>query len=156
MSNTPQRDLFELVLDGQTDIIIRRSFGSAPDKVWHALTDADLIPHWMALRDPMIACQIDLRSGGSFRYDWAAFAFWGSILAVDAPHHMTHIEYFSADATYCVTVTTDLLPDATGGTMMKMVKHYPTNVERAAAIENDMTDGLADVFAMLDVISAPK
>ena len=72
----------QLVLDGETDIIIRRDFTHPPARVWRALTEPALIQQWLG---EMKRCEMDLRPGGAFHYEWEEFSFSGPILAVDAP-----------------------------------------------------------------------
>ena len=142
----------QLVLDGETDIIVRRDFTHPPARVWRALTEPDLIRQWMGSPDTMTRCEVDLRPGGSFHYEWPEFSFSGPILAVDAPHHMVHVEHFSGDASYHVEITTDLVARGTG-TRMSMVMRYANAEARAAAIEMGFTDGLDEVFGRLAALT---
>lgn len=144
----------QLALDGDTDVIIRRSFAHPPARVWRALTDPALIPQWMSSHDTMMRCQIDLRPGGSFRYDWEKFHFAGPILAVDAPHHLTQIEYFNGDTVTGSTTSIDLQAQGTG-TRLTMVKRFASADARAQAIDIGMTDGFDEVFDRLDGLAIP-
>lgn len=141
----------QLGLDGETDIILRRDFSHPPAKVWRALTEPALVLQWMASRNAMIRCEIDLRPGGSFHYEWDDFFFSGPILAVDAPHHMTHVEYFNGDKALEQKVITDLAPCGTG-TRMTMVMRYANAEARAAAIATGMADGMEEVYARLEAL----
>lgn len=148
----------QVAQDGDTDIVLRRNFSHPPARVWRAMTDPALIPGWMASKDTMTRCEMDLRAGGSFRYEWGgaanhAFYFSGPILAVDAPHHMTHVEYFNGDMASGTTITTDLVAVGTG-TRMTMVMRYASAEARAAAIEMGMTHGLDDVYDRLETLLA--
>ncbi|MBZ0261607.1 MAG: SRPBCC domain-containing protein [Hyphomicrobiales bacterium] len=138
----------QLVLDGETDIIIRRDFTHPPARVWRALTEPALIQQWLG---GMKRCEMDPRPGGSFHYEWDEFFFSGPILAVDAPHHMTHVEHFSGDASCQVEITTDLAARGTG-TRMAMVMRYANAEARAAAIANGFTDSLDEVYGRLDAL----
>jgi uncharacterized protein YndB with AHSA1/START domain len=138
----------QLVLDGESDIIIRRDFTHPPARVWRALTEPALIQQWLGA---MKRCEMDARPGGAFRYEWEEFFFSGAILAVDAPRQMTHIEHFSGDASYHVEITTDLAARGTG-TRMTMVMRYANAEARAAAIANGFTDGLDEVYGRLDAL----
>ena len=138
----------QLVLDGETDIIIRRDFTHPPARVWRALTEPALIQQWLGA---MKRCEMDLRPGGSFHYEWEEFSFSGPILAVDAPHHMTHVEHFSGDASYHVEITTDLAARG-AGTRMTMVMRYANVEARAAAIANGFTDSLDAVYGKLEAL----
>jgi uncharacterized protein YndB with AHSA1/START domain len=147
----------QTVLDGDTDIIIRRDFAHPPAKVWRALTEPELIRHWMAIDGfPMTQCKIDARAGGSFHYEWAgpdgsSFFFSGPIMTVDAPHHMTHVEHFNGDAAMAARITTDLVANGVG-TRMTMVMRYDSAKARADAIATGMTDGMDQVYAKLDAL----
>lgn len=138
----------QLVLDGETDIIVRRDFTHAPARVWRALTEPALIQQWMGA---MKRCEMDLRPGGSFHYEWEEFFFSGPILAVDAPDHMVHVEYFNGDTSSGQEITTDLVARGTG-TRMTMVMRYANTEARAAAIAIGMTDGLDEVYGKLEAL----
>lgn len=142
----------ELVLDGETDVIVRRDFSHPPAVVWRALTEPDLIRKWMSSQDEMTRCEMDLRPGGSFRYEWPEFFFSGPILEVDAPHRMVHVEHFNGDPTSGPTITTDLVALGTG-TRMTMVMRYANAEARAAAIEAGFTDGMDEVFGRLEALA---
>ncbi|CAN7701121.1 SRPBCC domain-containing protein [Rhizobium sp. LjRoot254] len=150
MSMTPDLTKLQTVLDGETDIIVRRDFSHPPAHVWRALTEPALIRKWMA-QDDLKRCEMDLRPGGSFRYEWESFYFSGPILEVDTPHHMVHVEYFNGDTTSGATIITDLVARGTG-TRMTQVMRYANAEARAAAIEIGMTDGLDEVYEKLEVL----
>jgi uncharacterized protein YndB with AHSA1/START domain len=147
----------QTVLDGDTDIILRRDFSHPPSKVWRALTEPALIRQWMAVGNfPMTRCEIDPRAGGSFHYEWAgpdgnSFFFSGPVVTVDPPHHMTHVEYFNGDPGMAARITTDLVANGTG-TRMTMVMRYDSAEARAAAIATGMTDGMEEVYGKLDAL----
>ena len=138
----------QLVLDGETDIIIRRDFTHPPARVWRALTEPALIQQWLGR---MKRCEMDPRPAGAFHFEWEEFFFSGPILAVDAPHHMTHVEHFSGDASYHVEIMTDLAARGTG-TRMTMVMRYANHEARAAALANGFTDSLDEVYGKLEAL----
>jgi uncharacterized protein YndB with AHSA1/START domain len=148
MNMSPDMSKLQLVLDGETDIIIRRDFSHPPARVWRALTEPALIQQWLGA---MKRCEMDPRPGGTFHYEWEEFFFSGPILAVDAPHHMTHVEHFSGDASYQVEITTDLAARG-AGTRMTMVMRYANPEARAAAIANGFTDSLDEVYGKLEAL----
>jgi uncharacterized protein YndB with AHSA1/START domain len=151
MNMTLDLTKLHLALVGETDITIRRDFTHPPARVWRALTEPALIPQWLG---GMKRCEMDARPGGAFRYEWDEFFFSGHILAVDAPHHMTHVEHFSGDAFYQVEITTDLAVRGKG-TRMTTVMRYANAESRTAAIANGFTDGLEDVYGKLEALLIP-
>lgn len=138
----------QMVLDGETDIVIRRDFSHPPARVWRALTEPALIRLWMGSGD-MTRCEMDARPGGSFHYAWEAFFFSGPVLAVEAPHHMTHVEHFNGDTASGATIITDLAARGTG-TRMTQVMRYADREARAAAVAAGFTDGMDDVYGRLE------
>lgn len=147
----------QMVLDGETDIIIRRDFSHPPARVWRGWTEPDLFRQWLSSADnPMTRCDMDVRPGGAFHWAWAnadgnSFYFDGTYQAVDAPLHLAHTEHFSRDPAYKVTITTDLAAQG-GGTRMKMVMRYADAKARAAAIAAGFTDGLDEVYTRLEAM----
>ena len=156
MNKHENRPLLQVAQDGETDIIVRRSFHHPASQVWRAMTDPALIPKWMASRDTMTRCEIDLRPGGSFYYEWRggqenSFHFSGPILEVKPPHRMIHVEYFNGHEETGTTVETIL--EATGfGTRMTIVMRYADAEARTAAIKMGMTDGLDRVYENLEAL----
>ena len=151
-------DQLQTVLDGDTDIRLRRDFAHPPAKVWRALTEPQLIRQWMAVEGhPMTRCEYDPRPGGSFHFEWqgpdgTSFFFSGPVVEVREPHHITHIEHFNGDPAMAAHITTDLAPQGSG-TRMTMVMRYDSAEARAAAIATGMTDGMDEVYARLDAMT---
>jgi uncharacterized protein YndB with AHSA1/START domain len=151
-------DQLQTVLDGDTDIRLRRDFAHPPAKVWRALTEPQLIRQWMAVEGhPMTRCEFDPRPGGSFHFEWqgpdgTSFFFSGPVVEVREPHHITHFEHFNGDPAMAAHITTDLAPQGSG-TRMTMVMRYDSAEARAAAIATGMTDGMDEVYARLDAMT---
>ena len=150
-------DQLQTVLDGDTDILLRRDFAHPPAKVWRALTEPALIRQWMAVQDhPMTRCEFDPRPGGSFHFEWEgpdgnSFFFSGPVVEIRPPHHITHIEHFNGDPAMSARITTDLAANGSG-TRMTMIMRYDSAEARAAAIATGMTDGMDEVYARLDAL----
>lgn len=142
----------QATLDGDTDVILRRSFSHPPAKVWRALTEPALIRQWLS--PGLTGALMDARPGGSFRYDWPDFFFSGPILEADPPHRMVHIEHFNGDTSQGPTVTTTLVPDGSG-TRMTVIMRYADATARATAIEQGFTDGIADVYGQIETLTFP-
>lgn len=145
-------DQTHLVLDGETDVILRRRFSHPPARVWRALTEPRLIRQWLS--PDLTACRMQARPGGSFHYAWPDFFFSGPILEADPPRRMVHVEHFNGDTTRGPTVTTTLTPDGSG-TRMTVVLRYRDATERATAIEQGFTDGLDQVYARIEDLAFP-
>lgn len=139
----------QLALDGETDILIRRSFSQPPATVWRALTEPALIRQWLS--PDLTDCRMDARPGGSFHYAWPDFFFSGPVLQADPPHRMVHVEHFNGDTTQGPTVTTTLAPEGTG-TRLTVTMRYRDAAARAKAIDEGFTDGLDQVYRRIEDI----
>jgi uncharacterized protein YndB with AHSA1/START domain len=135
--------------DGDTDVVIRRSFSHPPARVWRALTEPALIRQWLS--PDLTQCRMDARPGGSFRYDWPEFFFSGPVLDARAPEHMVHVEHFNGDAAQGPTVTTTLAAEGRG-TRMTVVMRYKDATARATAVEQGFTDGIDQVYARIEAL----
>jgi uncharacterized protein YndB with AHSA1/START domain len=142
----------QLALDGDTDVVIHRRFSHPPAKVWRALTEPALLRQWLS--PDLSEARIDLRPGGSFRYDWPQFFFSGPIIEADPPHRMVHVEHFNGDTTEGPTVTTTLTPEGSG-TRMTVTMRYKDAQARARSIEQGFTDGIADVYGRIETLTFP-
>lgn len=145
----------QVAQQGDTDIIVQRSFTHPPAQVWRAMTDPVMVPKWMATLDAMTGCQIDARPGGSFRYDFAdkdrSFYFSGQVLQADAPRRMAVVEYFNGDAASETHVTTELAEEG-AGTRMTIVMRWPNAAARQAAVGSGLTYGLDEVYGRLEAV----
>lgn len=151
MNISPDATILQLVLDGETDVIVRRDFTHPPARVWRALTEPELIPLWVSSQDSTLRCEMDVRPGGSFRYEWDEFTFFGPILEVDAPHHMTQVQHFSKDPSYRVEVTIELVARGTGTRMTHLMRYADADA-RASAIAAGFTDDLYEVFGRIEAV----
>ncbi len=151
---TLERTILRMDQEGDTDIVVRRNFSHPPARVWQALTEPALIRRWMG-QDAMTCCQMDLRPGGSFHYEWEEFYFSGPILSVDAPPRMVHIEHFNGDMSSGPEITTELHANA-AGTRMTMTMRYASAEARTAAIAAGFTHGFDQVFERLAAVLTNK
>jgi uncharacterized protein YndB with AHSA1/START domain len=150
----------QLTLDGDTRIIVTRSFTAPPALVFRAHTEPALIRRWMIGPDgwTMPTCDCAPRPGGSFRFGWTngtdtSFHATGEYLEV-TPGRIVHIERMCLpDPTPDNHVDTRFAPDGTG-TRMTMVMTLPSPEARAAVIASGMPDGLEDSYARLETILA--
>lgn len=150
----------QLIVSGDTQIVITRRFSAAPAHLFRAHTEPALIQRWMLGPDgwTMPVCHSDARPGGMFRFEWTngegiSFHATGEYLEV-APQRIVHVErMFLPDPTPDNHVETRFEPDGTG-TRMTMTMTLPDAEARATVIASGMEDGLEDSFARLESILA--
>jgi uncharacterized protein YndB with AHSA1/START domain len=114
-----------------TEITVRRRFAASPARVFDALTIPDLLRQWMsAAGRELVDSQVDLRSGGSYRYVFrsskgSTFGMYGSYREIVPGRRIVHTEAYDGYDWEPLVTTTDLGDDG-GGTMLVMTIRYPS------------------------------
>jgi uncharacterized protein YndB with AHSA1/START domain len=138
-----------------SDFVYTRDFNASPALLWRALTDPAIVPRWLGSdTNPMVQCDTDLRTDGSFRwvwqYDGQLTGVTGRFLAVDAPRLLINTELFDQDWTGGETTVTQILTEiAPQTTRLTMTVRYASPAARDAA-RAEMESGLASHYAQLD------
>lgn len=151
----------KMELVGDAEIRITRSFAAPAHIVFTALHEPRHVRRWWApsSRGQMTRCDIDLRVGGSWRFemrtvDGQLVGFHGTYLEIDAPHRVVCTEIFDPfpDAAATVTVT---LVESGGRTTMTQSSVYPSREVRDIVIGTGMEDGMRESMAQLtDVVAS--
>lgn len=142
-------------LPSDTEILITRSFEAPRTLVWDALTTPrHLLRWWGPSWAPLVACDIDLRPGGSWRYvargeDGAELAWHGTYREVVAPERTVSTEVFEgfADAESLNTAT---LTEADGVTTLQTLVRHATKANRDGHVDSGMEAGMQETFDRLD------
>ncbi len=159
-------------LMGDRELRITRTFDARRQLVFDAHTKPELLKRWLTGPDgwEMAVCEVDLRAGGSFRYElrrngepveegWdggpEAMGWGGKFLEVDPPARIVHTELFDEDWTGGETRVTilfrELSPDRTE---LEMTVLYASKEAREAALQTGMTDGMEMSYVKLDAMCA--
>ena len=137
---------------------VTRFFAAPPERVFAAHTEPELVRQWLTGPEGwiMTRCEIDLKPGGHFRYDWqsidgsAGFHLLAEILEVEAPSRILHVErMYLPDETPPNRVET-LFQAQDGGTLMVMTMQVETAETMEAMLATGMTDGMEASYAKLD------
>jgi uncharacterized protein YndB with AHSA1/START domain len=146
---------------GDREILITRSFDAPRALVFRALTEPDLVRRWL-LGPPgwtMPVCEIDLKVGGRFRYEWqkadgARMAMGGVYREIEAPFRLVCTEIFDEDWTGGEAVSTIVLTEERGRTCMVNTVVYSSPEARDAVLETPMEEGMAAGYDKLDEVLA--
>lgn len=159
-SPNPKGNLMPLTLErtSPTTARVTRFFAAPPARVFAAHSDPALLRQWLTGPEGwvMVRCEIDLRPGGSLRYDWQAldgsFAFHltAEVLEVEAPHRILHVErMFLPDRTPDNRVETRFLTEG-AGTRMVMTMQVEAAETMDAMLATGMADGMEMSYARLE------
>jgi uncharacterized protein YndB with AHSA1/START domain len=151
----------EITPKGDREIVITRMFNASPAVIWRCHTEPGLVRRWL-LGPPgwtMPVCEIDLRVGGTYRYEWAhadgrTMGMGGVYRAIDAPHKLVATQLFDEDWTGGETIgTLELL---SVGAMKKSVQTitYASAEARETVLQSPMAGGMENSYRALDALLA--
>jgi uncharacterized protein YndB with AHSA1/START domain len=144
--------------EGETGIVARRNFAAPPEMVFRAYTEPELVRRWLGVWNGwhMSECEIDLRVGGRYRYEWRheakgqQMAVGGSFREIVRPERLGTTEQFE-DPWYegeCVVLTE--FAAAGDGTRMTMTMTFVSAAVRDGAMKSGMDRGMEGSYQMLE------
>jgi uncharacterized protein YndB with AHSA1/START domain len=138
------------------ELVVTRIFDAPPRILFEAWSRADLFKRWWAPKSigvPIFACEMDVRTGGSYRLEFGAnaaetFAFFGKYLEVIPNERIVWTNEEGDDG----AVTTVTFEEQDGKTLVTLSELYPT---KEAFEANAGAEGaLPEQFAQLDALLA--
>ncbi len=144
-----------VTLPSDTEILITRSFEAPRALVWDALTTPrHLLQWWGPSWCPLVACEIDFRPGGSWRYiardtNGNEMAWRGAYREIVAPERIVTTEMFEgfpdAESVNVMTLT-----EAEGVTTLCTLVQHTSNAHRDGHVDSGMEGGMQETFDRLD------
>jgi uncharacterized protein YndB with AHSA1/START domain len=137
------------------EIVVVRVVRASQQRAFAMFTDPRHVPNWMTgpAGWTMPVCEIDLRTGGAWRYVWrkddgTEMEMRGAYRDVVAPLRVVTTERWGAE--WPETVNTVEFHEDHGFTTITMTIRYPSAEARARALATGMTDGMNLSYARLD------
>lgn len=126
-------------------------YPASPARVFDTWTTPEYVRRWFGLASlNTVACDIDLRVGGSWRWvqeapDGQRMVFAGEYVEIDPPHRLVYTERFDAmadaDALLC---TLTLTSDAATGTTLTCTSVWPSPEALDQALATGMERGITE------------
>lgn len=143
------------------EIVLTRSFDAPRQLVWEALTTPSLLSRWL-LGPPgwtMTTCEMDLRVGGSYRYEWrkengTVMGMGGVLREVVPPERMTATEQFDESWYPGEGMVSQVLTEQEGKTTLTMTLRYESKEARDMVVKSGATSGMEMGYARLDELLA--
>jgi uncharacterized protein YndB with AHSA1/START domain len=143
--------------EGETQVIVTRRFAAAPETVYRAHTDPELIQKWLLGPEGwgMPVCISEARPGGRIRYEWTngkggGFHLTGEYLEVEPWSRILHVErMYLPDATPDNLVETRFEQDGEG-TLMTIRMTLPDEQTRAGMLASGMERGMEASYVRLE------
>ena len=146
---------------GDREIVITRGFDAPRRLVWRTLTEPDLVKRWMFGPNgwSFTTCEIDLRVGGAYRYEWRnvdgrSMGLGGVYREIERPDRLVNTERFDGEHDSGDTLVTTTLAGRAERTTLTMTLLYVSRQMRDEAIESGMSDGLEASFGRVDAVLA--
>ena len=147
----------DVATQGDRELVFTRAFNASRALVFDCMTKPELVTRWM-LGPPgwtMPVCEIDLRVGGRYRYVWRNqegrdMGMGGVFKEIVAPEKIVATELFDEDWTGGETLTTSVLTEEAGRTILTTTVVYANDAARQGALVTGMADGMEMSYAKLD------
>jgi len=147
------------------EIAMSRTFDAPRQLVWDAHTQPELVKRWL-LGPPgwsMPVCKIDLRVGGSYRYEWrkdedgSIMAMGGVYREIQAPERIVSTEKFDEPWYGGEAVDTLVLTERGGKTTLTTTVLYASKATRDAVLKSGMTSGVEQSYDRLaDLLTSQR
>jgi uncharacterized protein YndB with AHSA1/START domain len=147
-----------LTTEGDRYVVVTRRFAAAPELVYRAHTEPEIIKQWMLGPEgwTMPVCVNEARPGGKIRYEWtngeSGFMLTGEFVELVPFSRIVHVERMHLpDPTPDNHVETRFAPDGTG-TLLTMRMTLPDAKTREAMLATGMEHGMEASYARLETI----
>ncbi len=152
-----------VTMPNDRELVVTRRFSASAKNVFAAYTRPELVKRWLNGPDgwSLEVCEIDLRVGGRFRYEWRSpegetMGMGGEYREIAAPARLVTTELYDADWTGGETLVTTHFREDGDGTAVATTIRYSSREARDRALETGMTDGMEATYRALDeALGAP-
>jgi uncharacterized protein YndB with AHSA1/START domain len=152
-----------LKTEGDKQLIVTRLFAAAPETVYRAHTDPELIQKWLLGPDgwTMPVCINEARPGGKIRYEWTngkggGFYLTGEYLELEPCSRIVHVErMYLPDPTPDNHAETRFDPYG-DGTLMTIRMTLPDEKTRATMLASGMEGGMEASYVRLEGMIQPS
>jgi uncharacterized protein YndB with AHSA1/START domain len=162
MKPTETKYTLEVTTPSEREIVMTRVLAAPRTLVFEAFTQPELIKRWLLGPDGwwMPVCDVDLRVGGSFRYEWRSderdvqFGISGVYREIVRPERLVHIESMDGQPGRATITTT--FAERDGLTTVTMTNLYDSAEIRDIALESGMDGGVAASYDRLEQVLATR
>jgi uncharacterized protein YndB with AHSA1/START domain len=131
------------------EIVMSRVFDAPRQLVWKAMVTPELLKRWLGVFDrwKLDVCQIDLRVGGKYRYEWsgpdgARMGMGGVYHEITPPSRLVATELFDDPWYPGEAVSTMELREQSGTTNFTLTVRYASKEIRDGVLQGPMKEGV--------------
>jgi uncharacterized protein YndB with AHSA1/START domain len=153
----------KITAPGDLEIVMTRDFDAPSQLVFDAWTSCEHLKRWWGPPTwSLPECEIDLRTGGRWRYlmrgqDGEEMGMYGEYLEVAAPTRLVSTENFDGEWFEPMgsgSVNTLVLEERNGKTMMTITSRYKSQQARDGVMQFPMAEGAEESLKRLDELLA--
>ena len=155
MGTTDRTGTTTFTTPSDRELVATRVVDAPRALVWEVHTSPEHLPKWLLGPDgwSMPVCEIDLRPGGEWHFVWRGpddqeFGMRGVYHEVEPPERLVNTEDWGGD--WPEALTTMVLTEDGGRTMITTTVVYPSREARDRAIGTGMKDGWSTSYDRLD------
>jgi len=150
-----------IVVRGEREIVMTRSFNAPRQLVFDAFTKPELLKRWFGRMGnwSLAVCEIDLRVGGSYRYVLRSpvgpdMGLSGIYRDIVVPERIVATERFDESWYPGGAVGTIVLAEQGGSTLLSHTMLYDSREARDAVMKSPMEHGVSAGYNQLDQVLA--
>jgi uncharacterized protein YndB with AHSA1/START domain len=140
------------------DLYFIRTFDAPRERVWQAMSDPELVPHWWGQHGTTTrVVEMDVRPGGKWRYVNSApgredVEFYGEYLEVTPPERYRWTFMFDLEGQPTGGPETWILEEVDGKTKVTSIGHMGTAEVLEGALATGMVAGAIETWDRLDAL----
>ncbi|HEU4735540.1 MAG TPA: SRPBCC family protein [Solirubrobacterales bacterium] len=145
-----------------TEVRIERLFDAPREMVWEAYTDPELLCEWLGPRRlTMTVQEMDVRSGGSYRYTHQSdedgpFVFYGEFREVDPPRLLVQTFDFESNDLGPSLDRVEFEPVGADRTRLVVTATFASVEARDSMLRSGMEKGVNEGYELLDELLARR
>jgi uncharacterized protein YndB with AHSA1/START domain len=149
----------KLTANGDREIVMTRDFNAPRRLVFDAWTKPELVRRWLAGPSgwTMTVCEIDLKVGGSYRYEWThesgnQMGMGGVYREIMVPELLVATEKFDQSWYPGGAITRTTLAEKSGITTVETTVTYDSKETRDGVLQSPMETGVAASYDRLEML----
>ncbi len=140
------------------EIRVERIFNAARERVWHAMTDPQLVAQWWGRGNKLVIERDERERGGHWRYvehsEQGVHGFEGRYREVVPPERCVRTFEWDGMPGYVIIETATLEDLGDGRTKLVSTMLFHTTMERDGMMGSGMEGGMNESYAALDLVLA--
>jgi uncharacterized protein YndB with AHSA1/START domain len=156
-------ETLQVTLPSEREVAMARVFDAPRELLFKAWTQPALLKRWLYGPEewPLVVCEIDLRVGGSLRFEWGPhqgkyMGMSGVYREIAPPDRLAFTEMWDDNWTGGETLVTITFVERTGKTTVTQTVQYSSRAARDAALKTGMARGVEQAYQRLVEILAGK